>query len=101
MEKNNLSVGLDIGTTKIVAMVGIKNSFNKLEIIGVGKSKSLGVHRGVVNNITQTIQSVNVYLKGPTYTETLLHNQENTTFPAITICPLENGYNEDALKVNC
>ena len=39
MEKNNLSVGLDIGTTKIVAMVGIKNSFNKLEIIGVGKSK--------------------------------------------------------------
>jgi cell division protein FtsA len=58
MEKNNLSVGLDIGTTKIVAMVGIKNSFNKLEIIGVGKSKSLGVHRGVVNNITQTIQSI-------------------------------------------
>ena len=36
--------------------------------------------------ITQTIQSVNVYLQGPTYTETLLHDQENTTFPVLTIC---------------
>ena len=53
----NFSVGLDIGTTKIVAMVGEKNQFNKVKVIGVGKSQSLGVHRGVVNNITQTIQS--------------------------------------------
>ena len=61
MEKNEnkqFAVGLDIGTTKIVAMVGQKNKFNKVEIIGIGKSKSLGVHRGVVNNITQTIQSI-------------------------------------------
>ena len=59
MKNSNISVGLDIGTTKIVAMVGAKNEFNKVEILGVGKSKSLGVHRGVVNNITQTIQSIN------------------------------------------
>jgi len=58
MENSNISVGLDIGTTKIVALVGKKNEFNKVEILGVGKSKSLGVHRGVVNNITQTIQSI-------------------------------------------
>ena len=58
MEQTNFSVGLDIGTTKIVALVGRKNEFNKVEILGVGKSKSLGVHRGVVNNITQTIQSI-------------------------------------------
>jgi len=58
MEQTNYSVGLDIGTTKIVALVGQKNEFNKVEILGVGKSKSLGVHRGVVNNITQTIQSI-------------------------------------------
>tara|TARA_B110000977_G_C11076327_1_gene491348 strand:+ start:994 stop:2313 length:1320 start_codon:yes stop_codon:yes gene_type:complete len=58
MNKSNISVGLDIGTTKIVAMVGNKNEFNKVEILGIGKSKSLGVHRGVVNNITQTIQSI-------------------------------------------
>ena len=58
MKQINFSVGLDIGTTKIVALVGKKNEFNKVEILGVGKSKSLGVHRGVVNNITQTIQSI-------------------------------------------
>ena len=59
MDKN-FSVGLDIGTTKIVAMVGEKNQFNKVKVIGVGKSQSLGVHRGVVNNITQTIQSIKI-----------------------------------------
>ena len=59
MDKN-ISVGLDIGTTKIVAMVGEKNQFNKVKVIGVGKSQSLGVHRGVVNNITQTIQSIKI-----------------------------------------
>ncbi len=58
MEEKSISVGLDIGTTKIVALVGRKNEFNKVEVLGVGKSKSLGVHRGVVNNITQTIQSI-------------------------------------------
>ena len=59
MDKN-FSVGLDIGTTKIVAMVGERNQFNKVKVIGVGKSQSLGVHRGVVNNITQTIQSIKI-----------------------------------------
>ena len=58
MEKENIAVGLDIGTTKIVAMIGRKNEYGKLEILGVGKSKSLGVKRGVVDNITQTIQSI-------------------------------------------
>ena len=57
---NKFSVGLDIGTTKIVAMVGEKNQFNKIKVLGVGKSQSLGVHRGVVNNITQTIQSIKI-----------------------------------------
>jgi len=56
--ENNIAAGLDIGTTKIAAMIGRKNAYGKLEILGIGKSKSLGVHRGVVNNITQTIQSI-------------------------------------------
>jgi len=58
MKRENKGVGLDIGTTKIVAMLGRKNEYGKLKIIGAGKSESLGVHRGVVNNITQTIQSI-------------------------------------------
>ena len=58
MKNSKIAVGLDIGTTKIVAMMGVKNEYNKLDIVGIGKSKSRGVHRGVVNNITQTIQSI-------------------------------------------
>lgn len=58
MNKENIAVGLDIGTTKIVAMVGTRNEYGKLEILGIGNAKSLGVKRGVVNNITQTIQSI-------------------------------------------
>ncbi|WP_430424303.1 cell division protein FtsA [Maribacter litoralis] len=58
MEQTKYSVGLDIGTTKIVAIIGKQNEYGKIEILGIGKSKSLGVHRGVVNNITQTIKSI-------------------------------------------
>ena len=58
MEQGNYSVGLDIGTTKIVAIIGKENEYGKIEILGTGRSKSLGVHRGVVNNITQTISSI-------------------------------------------
>ena len=58
MEHDNIAVGLDIGTTKIVAMIGKANEYGKIEMLGIGKAKSLGVHRGVVNNITQTIQSI-------------------------------------------
>lgn len=58
MENNKIAVGLDIGTTKIVAMIGSENEYGKLEILGIGKAKSLGVKRGVVSNITQTIQSI-------------------------------------------
>ena len=53
-----IAVGLDIGTTKIVVMIGRKNEYGKLEILGVGKSESLGVNKGVVNNISQTINSI-------------------------------------------
>ncbi|MGS2738951.1 cell division protein FtsA [Sinomicrobium sp. M5D2P17] len=58
MEQEKYAIGLDIGTTKIVVMIGRKNEYGKIEILGIGKAKSLGVHRGVVNNITQTIQSI-------------------------------------------
>nr|WP_317631646.1 cell division protein FtsA [uncultured Flavobacterium sp.] len=58
MSKENIAVGLDIGTTKIVAVIGRKNEYGKLEVLGFGQAKSLGVAKGVVNNITQTITSI-------------------------------------------
>lgn len=55
---SELVVGLDIGTTKIAAIVGRRNEFGKVEILGIGKSESLGVTRGVVVNIEQTVASI-------------------------------------------
>lgn len=56
--RNEIVVGLDIGTTKIACFVGRKNEFGKLEIISRGKSESLGVMSGVVSNIKLTIDSI-------------------------------------------
>jgi cell division protein FtsA len=58
METGEIIVGLDIGTTKICVMVGRKNEFGKVEILGMGKSESLGVMRGVVANIEKTVNSI-------------------------------------------
>jgi len=58
VKKSRVVVGLDIGTTKIACFVGRKNEHNKIEIIGVGKSESLGVARGIVTNIQKTIDSI-------------------------------------------
>lgn len=58
MSNNKIVVGLDIGTTKICAIVGIKNQFGKLEILGMGKASSEGVSRGVVINIDKTTDAI-------------------------------------------
>lgn len=58
MENSAIVVGLDIGTTKICAIVGKRNEFGKIEILGMGKSESLGVMRGVVANIEKTVNSI-------------------------------------------
>lgn len=62
-ENAELVVGLDIGTTKIAAIVGYKNEFGKVEILSIGKAESLGVQRGVVANIEQTIESIKNAIK--------------------------------------
>lgn len=58
MAEAGITVGLDIGTTKICAIVGQKNEYGKVDILGLGKSPSVGVERGVVVNIDQTVQSI-------------------------------------------
>ena len=63
MGKERIVFGLDIGTTKIVCLAGKLNEFGKLEVVGVGRSKSLGVKRGIVNNIMQTVESINHAVK--------------------------------------
>ena len=51
-------VGLDIGTTKISVMIGRKNQYGKLEILGTGRAVSHGVARGIVANIDKTVASI-------------------------------------------
>lgn len=59
----DIIVGLDIGTTKIATIVGRKNEFGKIEILGLGKAESLGVTRGVVTNIANTIEAITQSVK--------------------------------------
>lgn len=58
MEQEKIIVGLDIGTTKICAIVGKKNAFGKLEVLGMGKAESEGVLKGVVTNIDRTVSAI-------------------------------------------
>lgn len=58
MAKSDIIVGLDIGTTKICAVVGEAKDDGLVDIIGIGTSPSTGLRRGVVVNIEQTVQSI-------------------------------------------
>lgn len=57
-KESNLIVGLDIGTSKVVAIVGELNDNGQLEIIGIGSHRSVGLKKGVVVNIESTVQSI-------------------------------------------
>lgn len=56
--ERNLITGLDIGTSKIVALVGEVTNDGKLEIIGMGRHPSRGLKRGVVVDIEATVNSI-------------------------------------------
>lgn len=56
--KGQLIVGLDIGTSKVVAIVGMITQDGAIEIVGLGSSASRGLKKGVVVNIDSTVQSI-------------------------------------------
>ncbi len=58
MAKSGLIVGLDIGTTKICAVVGELSDSDTIDIVGIGVSPSTGLRKGTVVNIEQTVQSI-------------------------------------------
>jgi len=57
-QKEQLLAAVDIGTTKIVAIVGKQTENKKLEILGMSKTASKGVKRGVVLNIEETVNAI-------------------------------------------
>jgi len=56
--ERNLVVGLDIGTSKVAAIVGEITSDGNIEIIGIGSTPSRGLKKGVVVNLESTVQSI-------------------------------------------
>ena len=60
MKSSDIIVGLDIGSTKIATIVGQKNELGKIDILGYGRTDSIGVKRGVVSNIENTVNSIKV-----------------------------------------
>jgi cell division protein FtsA len=58
MQEKKLIVGLDIGTSKVVAIVGEISATGSTDIIGIGSHPSTGLKKGVVVNIESTVQSI-------------------------------------------
>ncbi len=58
LTEGNMIVGLDIGTSKVVAIVGEVDSDGGLNIVGIGRHKSRGLKKGTVVNIESTVQSI-------------------------------------------
>ncbi|RFA30327.1 cell division protein FtsA [Alkalilimnicola ehrlichii] len=56
--ERNLLVGLDIGTSKVVAIVGEMNQEGVIDVVGIGSHPSRGLKKGVVVNIESTVQSI-------------------------------------------
>lgn len=58
MIRDRIIVGLDIGTTKVCAIVGKLNEVGKVNILGLGTAESEGVRRGVIDNIDKTVTAI-------------------------------------------
>ena len=56
--EKNLIVGLDIGTSKVVTIVGEVNEDGNIEVVGIGSHPSRGLKKGVVVNIESTVHSI-------------------------------------------
>ena len=57
-EKESFFAGLDIGTSKIVTVIARTDEEDNIEIVGLGESESIGLKRGVINNIDATVESI-------------------------------------------
>ena len=55
---NKIVAAVDVGTTKIVVVAGRKNDEGKIELLAVGKARSMGIKRGVVFNIKEAVEAV-------------------------------------------
>ena len=76
--EEKIIVGLDIGTTKICAVVGKQNQYGKLEVMGLGRSISEGVIQGIVTNLDKTVRAIKEAV-------TQSADQSNTTIGIVNV----------------
>ena len=58
LKKSEPVVALDLGTTKVCVLVGRRNEYGKIEVMGLGKVESEGILRGIVSNIDKTVKAI-------------------------------------------
>jgi cell division protein FtsA len=75
-KKDSIIVGLDIGTTKVCAIVGLSKENGSIEICAIGSSASHGLRKGVIINIESTVQSIK---------KALSEAQKNFSYPITTV----------------
>ena len=62
MAQSNISVGIDVGSTKVITCVG-KFEDGKMDIIGMGKSNNCGIRKGVIVDIEETVSAISASLE--------------------------------------
>ncbi len=75
-KKDSIIVGLDIGTTKVCAIVGLSKENGIIEICAIGSSTSHGLRKGVIINIESTVQSIK---------KALSEAQKNFSYPITSV----------------
>ena len=75
-KKDSIIVGLDIGTTKVCAIVGLSKENGSIEICAIGSSTSHGLRKGVIINIESTVQSIK---------KALSEAQKNFSYPITSV----------------
>lgn len=92
IQDSKLIAAIDIGTTKVVAVVGRKYSDGRIEVLGVDKALSTGVKRGVILNIEETVSAIRQAVSG-------LENRLNITMPDVYVSMA--GYSMKSLTNRC
>lgn len=76
--KKQIIAGLDLGTTKVCAVIAEKTDENRFKILGFGVAPSEGLHRGLVANISKTAEAINAAVS-------VASNRAGLKFPAVNV----------------
>ncbi len=91
-DKTQLLGAIDIGTTKIVSVIGKRNEDGRFEILGMGTCPSLGIKRGLVMNIEETISSIRTAINNMSETTNLITDKVVVGIAAQHVKSLKNNF---------